>query len=80
MRRRKTVSSVQPLSVSIVSFTRRIVPLVSSFFPALPGASDLIIEEGSDLMKGNNALLSCLLEDFGKPEVTEYRWTKSVSP
>jgi len=42
----------------------------------LPGPSDLIIEEGSDLTKGNNALLSCLLEDFGKPEVTEYRWTK----
>ena len=78
--RRKTVSSVQPLSVSIVSFTSRIVPLVSSFFPDLPGASDLIIEEGSDLTKGNTALLSCLLEDFGKPEVTQYRWTKSVSP
>ena len=44
----------------------------------MPGASDLIIEEGSDLAKGNNALLSCLLEDFGKPEVTEYRWTKFV--
>ena len=54
------------------------MPLVPSFFPDLPGPSDLIIEEGSDLAKGNNALLSCVLEDFGKPEVTEYRWTKSV--
>jgi len=42
----------------------------------LPGPSDLIIEEGSDLAKGNNVLLACLLEDFGKPEVIEYRWTK----
>ena len=78
--RRKTVSSVQPLSVSTVSLTSRTCALSFLLFPDLPGPSDLIIEEGSDLTKGNNALLSCLLEDFGKPEVTEYRWTKSVSP
>jgi len=42
----------------------------------LPGASELVIEDGSDLVKGNNALLECLLEDLGKPEVTEYHWTK----
>ena len=52
------------------------MPLI---FPAdLPGASELVIEDGSDLVKGNNALLECLLEDLGKPEVTEYHWTMSV--
>ena len=51
---------------------------ISSLSPDLPGPSEVVIEEGSDLVKGNNALLECLLEDLGKPEVTEYQWTKSV--
>ena len=51
---------------------------LSPLFADLPGSSELVIEDGSELVKGSNALLACLLENFGKPEAIEYRWTKSV--
>ena len=51
---------------------------LSSLFADLPGASELVIEDGSELVKDSNALLACHLEDFGKPEAIKYRWTKSV--
>ena len=78
MKRKNTLKTVQHLSVFIVSSSLVKLNYLSSLFEDLPGASELVIEDGSELVKNSNALLACLLEDFGKPEAIEYRWTKSV--
>ena len=78
MMREKTLKTVQHPSVFIVSSSLSTSNYLSPLFADLPGSSELVIEDGSELVKDSNALLACLLEDFGKPEAIEYRWTKSV--
>jgi hypothetical protein len=46
-------------------------------FPSdMPGASVLVMEDEAAMVKGNTAVLLCILDDGGSPVATEFSWTK----
>ena len=48
------------------------------FHSDLPGPAELVVEDPAALVKGGEVLLTCNLDDAGKPEAQHFLWTKSV--